>query len=138
LRTGVGCGASWRNFNLDACAGQNGLGSFDIVQPVLKPAARDGIVEEGSFAHERGSRPGGRQYARHSTILLDTFEHIRGVLMGDEFRGEGFSKPQHPQDPVSGRGGRQMLESVAADDMAKGENPPIEKFEDFRQNIESG
>jgi hypothetical protein len=48
------------------------------------------------------------------------------------------SSLQHSQDPVSGRGGRQMLQGVAADDMAQGENPPVGEFKDFRQNIESG
>jgi hypothetical protein len=36
----------------------------------------------------------GRQCARDSTILLDTFEHSCGVLTGDEFRAGGFSKGQ--------------------------------------------
>src|SRR6267154_1728931 len=54
LRRGVGGGTSRRDIDFNPSRLQNGLDGFDIRQPVLSSASRDGIVEKGDSAHAKG------------------------------------------------------------------------------------
>jgi len=45
---------------------------------------------------------------------------------------------KHPQDPVNGDRGEQMLERMTADDVAERVNPLIEHLGDLRQHVKAG
>src|SRR5215510_3627708 len=49
--------------------------------------------------------------------------------------GEGFSLPDHPQNPPTPHCRRQVFQRVSAHDVSKGKNRLVKRFQQFREEI---